>query len=55
MAKRKQFRVLVTLSAAPGVTRTEAIREMRTRTNDLCCYNREEDEVRVRKIEGAGR
>ncbi len=57
-AKRKTIKVVVTLSygAESGtwsgpVTVAQAKRELRSRVNDLCCYSRDESEVRVRKVE----
>lgn len=35
-AKRRTVTVAVTLSVAPGVTKLMAVRELRSRINDLC-------------------
>lgn len=45
--KRRQIVVTLTLSVAPGVTVREAKREVKTRTNDACCYSLNEEDVRV--------
>ncbi len=50
--KRKTVTVLVTLSLAPGVSKAQGIRELRTRTNDLCCYALDDEDVRVRSAKG---
>lgn len=49
MAKRKMIEVKVMLSVKPGVTKSEALRELRTRVNEGCCYMLDEEDVRVRK------
>lgn len=55
--KRKTVQVVVTLSYGQTdawggpVTLAQAKRELRSRVNDLCCYSRDENEVRVRKVE----
>ena len=47
--KRKLISVTVTLSVDPGVTKAQALRELRTRVNESCCYSLDEEQVRVRK------
>ena len=46
---RRYVDATVTLSLAPGVTKRQALRELRTRCNELCCYDLDEADVRVRK------
>jgi hypothetical protein len=48
---RRQIAVLVVLSCAPGVTKAQAIREVRSRVNEACCYDLDEEDVRVRRTE----
>lgn len=59
MAKRKTITVSVTLSVHPGVSKSAAVRELRSRVNELCGYatyrdldwgQMEEADVRVRKV-----
>lgn len=52
VAPRRTVQVVVTLSLAPGVTKAEAEREIRTRVNEGCGYysHIEEADVRIRKI-----
>jgi hypothetical protein len=49
MKKRRLIPVTVMLSVAPGMTKAQALRELRSRINDGCCYALEEREVRVRR------
>lgn len=53
--RRRQIQVLVTLSLAPGVTATEARRELRSRVNDGACYSLDQEHVRVAKAAGLPR
>lgn len=52
--RRKQVKVLVTLSVAAHVTAAQARRELRTRCNDLAGWYQHLDDadVRVRKAKG---
>ncbi len=52
--RRRQVKVLVTLSVAPGVTAEQARRELRTRCNDLAGWycHLETADVSVRKMKG---
>ncbi|MBU0801395.1 MAG: hypothetical protein KKA05_10410 [Alphaproteobacteria bacterium] len=47
--KRKLIKVTLVLSVAPGVTKAQAKREVRTRVNEECCYILDNEDVRVRK------
>lgn len=47
--KRRTITATVVLSVAPGVTKAQALRELRTRCNEGCCYSLDEEAVRVRK------
>lgn len=46
---RKLIEVTVVLSVKEGTTKREALRELRTRVNESCCYSLEPEDVRVRK------
>lgn len=48
--KRRLITVTVTLSLAPGVTKAQAKRELRTRNNEASCYALDQEDVRVRKV-----
>lgn len=49
---RKTVELRVTLSLAPGVTKRDAMRELRSRVNEGCGFLSypEEGKVRVRKV-----
>lgn len=51
MAKRRYIKVTLTVSVAPGITKAVALKEIRTRVNEECCYHGwiETSDVRVRK------
>lgn len=51
--KRRRMTITVVLSVAPGITKAEAVREVRTRVNQLACYSChiEEEDVRIRQID----
>lgn len=50
MAKRKQIEVTVKLSVKPGITKSEAKRELKSRVNDACCYRLDEEDVKIRSM-----
>jgi hypothetical protein len=45
---RRRITVAVVLSVAPGVTKAQALKEVRSRINDQCCYFLDGEDVKVR-------